>query len=234
MKLINRSLKKTGQFCFRNRFKLSLLIFSGLLLGTFLLYYSNRIVEHETDQFVFDSIKNLPERKVGIVLGTSRYLSNGKINPYFNYRIQAAKLLFFSGKIQYLILSGDNRFISYNEPRAMRKELLRMGIPDSVIFMDFAGFRTLDSVVRGKEVFQLKRFIIISQEFHNRRAVFIARHHGIDAIAFNAEEPPASFTWKVKLREYLARVAMMLDLYILDSSPHFLGKEHLPSAAYAE
>lgn len=114
----------------------------------------------------------------------------------------------------------------------MRRELMRMGIPDSVIVMDFAGFRTLDSVVRGKKVFKLKRFVIISQEFHCRRAVFIARKHGIDAVAFVAQDPPAQYTFMVLVREYFARVAMLFDLYIFKTDPYFLGSEKLPRGAY--
>lgn len=218
------------------RFKFQIAIGSSvlLLLTSLLLYLSYEHVERSTRHYVYNELTEIPEQKVGIVLGTSRFLSDGSPNPYFAFRIQAAKSLFFAGKIHYLILSGDNRFISYNEPREMRKDLLRMGIPDSVIFMDFAGFRTLDSVVRGKRVFKLKKFTIISQEFHNRRAVYIARHNGIEAIAFNAQIPPLSFSWKVKLREYFARVAMMIDLYLLHSAPHFLGDEKLPDGAYAD
>ena len=220
--------------CQRHKFRIGVAIAILLLVSVGLIYISNEIVEKNTEQFVFDKLQEIPEHQVGIVLGTSRYLTNGKPNPYFVFRIQAAKALFFSGKIHYLILSGDNRFYSYNEPREMRKDLLRMGIPDSVIFMDFAGFRTFDRVVRGKRVFKLKKFTIISQEFHNRRAVYIARHFGIDAIAFNAAEPTPLFSLRVKSREYLARVAMIFDLYVLKSGPHFLGDEKLPEDAYSE
>lgn len=206
-------------------------VFSFFIL---IIYLSNVIVERQTENFIFDNLQEIPEQKVGIVLGTSRYLPSGKPNPYFVFRIQAAKALFFSGKIHYMILSGDNRFYSYNEPREMRKDLLRMGIPDSVIFMDFAGFRTLDSVVRGKRVYKLKRFTIISQKFHNQRAVYIARHNGIKAIGYNAHEPTPLFSVKVKIREYLARVAMMIDLYVLHKDPHFLGDEKLPEDAYRD
>jgi SanA protein len=173
-----------------------------------------------------------PMHKVGLVLGTSRFLTTGAPNPYFSYRIQAAKSLYFSGKIRYLLLSGDNRFFSYNEPREMRRELIRMGIPDSVIVLDFAGFRTFDSVIRGNKVFRLKKFVIVSQEFHNLRAVYIARHFGIEAIGFNAQDPPEDFTLKVRLREYLARAKMMLDLYVFHQEPYFLGSEQLPAGAY--
>ncbi len=212
-----------------------ILIISGIILALVacsLIYYADRSVETTTAPYLFDDLNKIPPNKVGLVLGTSRFLTNGQPNPYFSYRIQAAKSLYFSGKIQYLLLSGDNRFFSYNEPREMRRELIRMGIPDSVIVLDFAGFRTFDSVVRGNKVFKLQRFTIISQRFHNARALYIARHFGIEAIGFNAQDPPEDFTLKVRIREYLARAKMMLDLYILRQQPYFLGDERLPEGAY--
>ncbi len=224
--------KSIKQFVFRKRKAIGIGTFLFFLLSLLALYFANNKVNRDTQLFIFRNLNDVPAERVGLVLGTSRYTSSGKANPFFYNRIQAAKTLFFSGKVQYLLLSGDNRYFSYNEPREMRKELLRMGIPDSVIVMDFAGFRTLDSVVRGKKVFKLKRFIIISQEFHGRRAVFIARYHHIDAIAYVAKDPPSEYTWTVEMREYFARVAMLLDLYLFQTQPYFLGEENLPEGAY--
>ena len=229
---VTKYFNRIQQFVFRYR---KAIMISGafiFLLSLSALFYANYRVTTETDKFIYKRLNEVPFVRVGLVLGTSRYTSSGKSNPFFYNRIQAAKALFYSGKIQYLLLSGDNRYFSYNEPREMRKELLRMGIPDSVIIMDFAGFRTLDSVVRGKKVFKLNRFIIISQEFHVRRAVYIARHHDIDAIAYVANDPTSEYTWTVELREYFARVAMLLDLYLFDTKPYFLGEERLPEGAY--
>ena len=107
-----------------------------------------------------------------------------------------------------------------------------MGIPDSVIILDFAGFRTFDSVIRGKKVFKLKKFTVVSQQFHNERAVYIARKYGIEAIAFNAQDPPEDFTLKVRMREYFARAKTMLDLFVFHQEPYFLGNENLPAGAY--
>jgi SanA protein len=224
-----RSIKK---FVIRRKKVIGIFLICFFLLSIWILYYANSKVNRDTDSFIFKNLRDVPAERVGLVLGTSRYTSSGKANPFFYNRIQAAKTLFFSGKVQYLLLSGDNRYFSYNEPREMRKELLRMGIPDSVIVMDFAGFRTLDSVVRGKKVFKLKRFIIVSQEFHGRRAVFIARFHQIDAIAYVAKDPHAEYSWTVEMREYFARVAMLLDLYLFHTEPYFLGEEKLPEGAY--
>lgn len=229
---VTKYFNKIQQFFLRKRKAISISVAVVFLLSLSALIYANKKVNVETDKYIYRNLSDVPTNRVGLVLGTSRYTSSGKSNPFFYNRIQAAKALFYMGKVQYLLLSGDNRYFSYNEPREMRKELLRMGIPDSVIVMDFAGFRTLDSVVRGKKVFKLNRFIIISQEFHGRRAVYIARHHDIDAIAYVASDPPSEYTWTVELREYFARVAMLLDLYLFDTEPYFLGEEKLPEGAY--
>lgn len=225
-------LRNTRSWMIRHRLRIGVFIMLLMVLTGIWIWKSNQLVERGSADYLFEDLNKIPQNKVGLVLGTSRFLTSGKPNPYFEYRIHAAKSLFFSGKIQYLLLSGDNRFYSYNEPREMRKELIRMGIPDSVIILDFAGFRTFDSVIRGHKVFKLKKFTVISQRFHNERAVFIARHFGIEAIAFNAQDPPEDFTLKVRLREYLARAKMVLDLFILHEEPYFLGDEHLPPGAY--
>jgi SanA protein len=229
--LIQR-IQSAGNWLWQKR-KTLLLVLLPVLIGCWIfIWWSNAKVEDTAGKYIYDDLNAIPMHKVGLVLGTSRFLTTGAPNPYFSYRIQAAKSLYFSGKIRYLLLSGDNRFFSYNEPREMRRELIRMGIPDSVIVLDFAGFRTFDSVIRGNKVFRLKKFVIVSQEFHNLRAVYIARHFGIEAIGFNAQDPPEDFTLKVRLREYLARAKMMLDLYVFHQEPYFLGSEQLPAGAY--
>ncbi len=225
-------LRQAGKWIKSRKKTIGFLVLILILIAGIGIWKSNHLVENGSQNLLFDDLNKIPSNKVGLVLGTSRFLTSGKPNPYFAYRIHAAKSLFFAGKIQYLLLSGDNRFFSYNEPREMRKELIRMGIPDSLIILDFAGFRTFDSVVRGNKVFKLKKFTVISQRFHNERAVFIARHYGIDAIAFNAQDPPEDFTLKVRLREYLARTKMVMDLFILHQEPYFLGDEQLPPGAY--
>lgn len=194
--------------------------------------WAYRHTENSVRPFIYSRAVDIPPMKVGLVLGTSRYLADGRANPFFTFRIQAAKTLYFTGKIRYLLLSGDNRFYSYNEPREMRRELIRAGIPDTCIFLDFAGFRTLDSVVRGGKVFGLKKFILISQQFHTERAVYIGRHFGLEVTGFNARMPDDAFAWKVILREYLARAGMMFDLYLIHQQPYFMGQERLPVWAY--
>lgn len=210
--------------CIRSKWlKYSLVLL--IIIGAWVTRECNNAVENGSKGYIYSDLNKIPANKVGVLLGTSRHLTNGTPNPFFYYRIKAASALFFSGKIRYILVSGDNRFFSYNEPREMRRELMRAGIPDTSIIMDFAGFRTLDSVVRAKKVFGLKKFTIISQEFHNERAIYIARFNEIDAVAYNAVDPPDDFTLKVRIREYFARAMVVIDLYLLHKKPYFLGTQ---------
>ena len=152
-----------------------------IVLGILFTFWANHTIEYATDDYVTSSINKLPNEKVGLVLGTSKSLKNGNKNPYFFYRIEAAEELFKSGKIDYIIVSGDNSSQYYNEPEDMQTELVARGIPKTKIFLDFAGLRTLDSVVRAKEIFGQTSYLIISQRFHNERAVFLAQKKGIEA-----------------------------------------------------
>jgi len=106
----------------------------------------------------------------------------------------------------------------------MYNDLVEAGIPKERIILDYAGFRTLDSVIRGKEIFGQTRFTIVSQPFHSQRAVYIGRKRGIDAIAYNAEDVVNSFSLELFVREVGARVLMALDL-LLERQPHFLGEK---------
>jgi SanA protein len=161
---------------------------------------------------------------VALVLGTSRHLVGGGDNAFYFARIKAAAALFASGKVRGLIVSGDNRTQGYNEPAMMKADLVAAGVPAQYITQDFAGFRTLDSVVRAKAVFGQTRLIVVSQEFHAKRAVFIAQHTGIEAQGFAAAQPAWNWQLRVRAREVLARAAVCLDLWVLNRRPHFLGK----------
>lgn len=161
-------------------------------------------------------------QKVGLVLGTARHRPEGGINPYYQYRIDAALALYKAGKIAFVLVSGDNGSIYYNEPDTMKKDLVAGGIPENRIYLDYAGFRTLDSMVRAKIVFGLDSVTVISQEFHNERALYIAGKKGLHAIGFNARAVEGSEGVKVQLREYLARVKVFLDL-TFNTQPRFYG-----------
>ncbi len=171
---------------------------------------------------MFDKINEIEAREIALVLGTSRSPDGKRENLFFTYRIAAAAELYFAGKVKHIIVSGDNSSANYNEPRDMQQALMKLGVPKSSITLDYAGLRTLDSVVRCKEIFQQQKVIIVSQEFHNYRALFIAQHHNIDAIAYNARQPELP-TWKTTLREYLARPKAVIDVCLLDAQPKYLG-----------
>ncbi len=198
-----------------------------LSLCLFFIWSCNFWIKQSTENQVFDTLSELPENDVALVLGTSKFTRYGYQNPYFYYRIQAAAALFKAGKVRHFILSGDNSIKEYNEPRQMKKALIKKGVPESAITLDYAGFRTLDSVVRSKEVFNQQRITIISQKFHNHRALFIANHRGINAVAYNAEDIGVQLGLKTRIREYLARCKAVLDITILNKQPRFLGKKEI-------
>ncbi|QXB55586.1 vancomycin high temperature exclusion protein [Aeromonas sp. FDAARGOS 1415] len=195
-----------------------LLAFAAALLG-----YSEWTVS-DARHYTYDDVDAVPYNRVALVLGTSKYLIGGSPNHYFKYRIKAAAELYNNGKVDYILVSGDNATVQYNEPRQMRRALIQAGIPASAIYSDYAGFRTLDSIVRAKEVFGQSHFTVVSQAFHNERAIFIARHFGIEAVGFNAVDPSAYQGIKTRVREVFARLMGLLDLYVLDKGPKFLGE----------
>jgi SanA protein len=173
---------------------------------------------------VFSTVSEIPQNRVALVLGTSKNTRRGRANLHFNQRIDAAAELYRGGKVEHLLVSGDNHVRSYDEPSDMRDALIRAGVPGSAITCDYAGFRTLDSVVRAKTVFGLSRFTIVSEEFHCPRALWIAHEHGLDAVAFAAPDvKSASWSVRVKAREALARVWCGVDLYLLHRGPKFPG-----------
>lgn len=200
---------------------ISLFIFGcSVVAGVFLI---NFIVENSARKKVFSSVEEISHNKVGLLLGTSKYVSSGRVNLYYKYRIDAAVALFKAGKIDYILVSGDNSSYSYDEPTTFKKDLEARGIPSNKIYLDYAGFRTLDSVVRSKKVFGQSSITVISQEFHNERALFLAKRKGVKAIGFNAKDVSANYGVKTQTREKFARVKMVLDL-IVGVQPKFLGE----------
>jgi SanA protein len=206
---------------FRCLFKLLMLAFLVIVIGLFLL--CQWFVKHAGGDRLYTKVSELPARDFGLVLGTSEHLGGGGENPYFKKRMEAAAELYRLGKVKHFLLSGDNRKNNYNEPASMSKALTAHGVPKSAISLDEAGLRTLDSVVRAKEVFGLTRFTIISQQEHDERALLIARHYDIDAIAFAAGDVPLQYAVRSHVREWFARVKVILDLYILHTQPRHLG-----------
>lgn len=187
------------------------------------IWWCDRRIGKVTAQHVFERIEQIPHNRVGVVLGTSEKVRSGRPNLFFEHRMKAAVELYRSGKVDRLLLSGDNRTIHYNEPWAMRRALMAAGVDSTHITLDYAGFRTLDSMVRAREVFGQQSFTVISQRFHNERAVYIARRKGIDAIGYNAQDVGAYSGFRTKLREKAARVKVFAD-QVFGVEPHFLGE----------
>jgi len=199
----------------------------GLILGILSLigiFGANRVVEKTASDKVYNSTEEIPHNKVGLFLGTGKILSNGRVNLYYKYRIEAAVRLFKAGKVDFILVSGDNSTKYYNEPSTIKNDLIKKGIPANRIYLDYAGFRTLDSVVRCKEIFGQNSITVISQEFHNERAIYIALRKDIEAVGFNAKDVNVQYGFKTQLREKFARVKMALDL-IFGKNPKFLGEK---------
>src|SRR6478736_4244224 len=156
-------------------------ILKGLVVIFFLIagfiVISNIWIIQSTESNIFTDVNQVPYNQVALVLGTSNKLTDGSPNPFFENRIRTAALLYRQKKVSHFILSGDNRTQYYNEPFAMKQALMKLGVPDSVITLDYAGLRTLDSVVRSKEIFGQDKILIITQSFHSYRALFISNFY---------------------------------------------------------
>jgi SanA protein len=192
------------------------------LLGIALLAYAYYSASWASRGKLFDDVSKLPAAKVGLVFGTSdRY--KGRENKYFRYRIDAAVEVWNSGKVETLIVSGDNREEDYNEPKKMKVALVKEGVPEDRIVCDYAGLRTLDSVVRAKRIFGANKIIVISQQFQNERAIYLAQANEMEAYGFNAQDVDFKAGFKTQFREIGARVKMWLDVNYLDTKPTHLG-----------
>ena len=193
-----------------------------LLVG--IVIAANISVSHWSRGRCYTDTHQLPSGRVALLLGTSRLGRYGGANPYFIYRIEAATELFRSGKIRKILISGDNSRKDYNEPLDMRSALLKKGIPDSCIVLDYAGFRTYDSMVRAKKVFGQDSLIVVSQHWHNERALYIAHRIGVEAVALDAKDWSGFTSLRLQVREWLARTKMAIDL-LFQRDPHFLGEK---------
>ncbi len=200
----------------------------AFLLGAAFVAWANFAAVHASRGKLFDDVDQVPQGKVGLVFGTTDRFQDRE-NLYFRYRIDAAEKLWKAGKIRVILVSGDNREKYYNEPEKMKRALIERGVPANRIACDYAGLRTLDSVVRAKEIFGLNEAIFISQRFHNERAVYLAQANGMKVTGFNARDVGSRAGLKTKAREVGARVKMWLDVRVLGTRPKHLGeKEELP------
>lgn len=202
----------------------ALLILLSILLVAIALFAACQVyVARSGKKQLYSSIEQIPARNVGLLLGTVEKSRGGGENLFFRNRVEAAAELYKHGKVHHLLVSGDNHRRGYNEPEDMRKALLASGVPDRAITRDYAGLRTLDSVVRAKEVFGVSTLTIISQRDHDQRALLIADHYGMDAIAFCANEVPLKNSILAHVHEWMARVKVVLDLYLLHTRPKHIG-----------
>lgn len=180
-------------------------------------------VSERAAPFVSADSARLPTTNVALVLGCARLVADGRKNLYFERRIAAAARLFHAGKVRFLLVSGDNSRPDYDEPSDMKRALLEAGVPASRILLDYAGFRTLDSVLRAKSVFGLHELTVVSQRFHNERAVYLARSHGIRAYGYDALDVRGAPGLRTRLREVASRLVAVLDVELLHSTPRFAG-----------
>ncbi|GAB3883137.1 SanA/YdcF family protein [Spirosoma agri] len=194
--------------------------------GAMVVLISNWWVVHNTQNQIYFDVRELPANDIGLVLGTSKFVRSGKENLFFRYRMEATARLWKEGKVKYLILSGNNDSEYYNEPVDMQRALVKLGVPASVMTLDYAGYRTFDSVVRCKDVFNQEKITIISQNFHNARALYIGNHEGMEAIAFAAQDVPDGYSLRTLIREYLARPYALLDVHLIRPQPEKGNWEH--------
>ena len=192
-------------------------------LAFFALYANMHVLSYR--RYTKNQVDDLPMERACLVLGTSKFLVGGGQNLFYSYRIDAASQAYAAGKCAKLVVSGDNRHKSYNEPQAMKKSLIEQGVSPDDIFCDYAGSRTLDSVVRFKHIFGQSSGIVISQEFHNARAIYIGRANGINLTGLNAREVTSYNALRTKLREVLSRIRAVADVELLHSEPRHYGEK---------
>ncbi len=198
--------------------KLIFIITSTLiLLCISLMLICNRIVVSNADGKTFSEIDSIRLTKVGLLLGTTPQARLNKVtNYFFIYRLDAAEQLYKAGKIEKILISGDeNSLDGINEPECMKDSLITRGVPASAIITDGKGLRTVCSVVNANKVYGLKSFTIISQQFHNERAIYQVEHLGLDVKnvqAYNAKMPTSRRAYLTSIREYFARVKMFWDI----------------------
>jgi SanA protein len=219
-------MKKKVQKGFFRRWTKRLFI-AALLLGFSafgIVVYANLTAIWSARGRIFSDVRTLPPVKVGLVFGTSDKVG-GRENLYFKYRIDAAERIWKAGKLETIIVSGDNRSQYYNEPEKMKSALVARGLPPDRIVCDYAGLRTLDSVVRAKKIFGADPILFISQRFQNERAIYLAKAHDIEAYGFAAQDVQSQKGIKTKTREIGARVKMWLDVHFLNTGPRHLGEK---------
>ncbi|UZT98283.1 YdcF family protein [Chryseobacterium fluminis] len=200
----------------KNIFNLGLI---SVEIGILLICLANAWVFALTGGRTYTKISKIPPREIALVLGTSPKMRSGLSNPYFTKRMDAAALLYHHGKIRKIIVSGE-KSKGYNEPAAMKTYLVyQEGVPADIIIEDPKGFNTYKSILRCKDVYKKDDVIIVSQGFHNLRALFFARNNNMNALGFDAQDvSKAESYYRNQFREVLARVAAVV-YFTLGISP---------------
>lgn len=198
-------------------FRLPVLFLAAVLIGC------NLWIVWSTQNRVYEQVSDIDTQPVGLVLGTSKKVAPDIPNQHFVNRLKAAADLIQAGKVQTLLVSGYRDSKYYDETRDMIAELEELGVPKSKIIADDQGARTFDSVERASSVFGFDKFVIVSDDFHVSRALFIADQLGLTAVALRSETVDPEISRKVRVREYFARVKAVLDLFLLHSGER---KEH--------
>ena len=177
----------------------------------------NQIVESNAKGKVFSELDSITPTEWGLLLGTTPQSRIGRRpNQFFKYRIDAAEQLYKAGKIKRILISGDeDSFDGVNEVVSMRDSLVARGVEANDIVLDGKGLRTLDSVVRTAKVYDIHSFVLISQRFHNERAIYLAEHLGLDVhdiYGYDAADATSKLSFITYIREYFARVNVFIDL----------------------
>lgn len=196
----------------------SLFIAAGLLLTVLGI---NLWMTLRAKDRIFTDAAAVPQEQVALVLGTGKFFQ-GRINLHFRIRMDAAAALYKAGRVRHFLLTGDNSRQNYNEPEDMKQALIERGVPAAGITCDYAGFRTLDSIIRAREVFNVSRCIIISDDFHLARALWLADRNDIAAVAFHGEPVSWKSSGKTRVREWFARVLAVSD-EMTGTEPKFGG-----------
>ncbi|SJZ40073.1 SanA protein [Enhydrobacter aerosaccus] len=197
-----------------------LAVIGAVLLVALVAWMAQRRLEALAAPFIVDDAAALPTVEVALVLGAAPIGPEGGPNRYFERRLDAAAALWSAGKAKYLLVSGDRRGPAYDEPTAMRAGLVGRGVPADVIYRDFAGVRTRDSILRAEEVFGQKRLIIVSQHFHLARAIFLAREEGIEAWGLAARDVDRPYSIFTTLRRYPSALRAYYDVWFDTPARH--------------
>ncbi len=209
-------------FISRSR-RIFLFLAAAIVLLITLIAVANGWILHRTRTRIFTSLETVPANDVAIVLGTSPKIRGRWVNPFFVGRMDTAAALYRAGKVKHFLASGDNSRKTYDEPTAMRDALVERGVPAAAVTLDYAGFRTFDTMARAKAVFGLHRCTVVTDDFHMARSLYLAEAHGLDAVGSPSVPVLWRFSARTRLREIASRTVAWLDVTLLRTRPKFYG-----------